>query len=312
MFKKHYDYKYIIVKYFPFVSHRQIVFGALKTIFSFLKYLPGSSISFGPPRGIYLNAELHNSFNKANPIVEVLLREEHDYIRELPPTNSLLVVAKFKGLLKTEIIDKKAFFLTKSRYFKGFGGTVVTSDDKIFLPCSPLKNEADSNKHQSLYCLKLPKCYKLKKVVLIDTKSSQDNYCHWLRDHLSRFYWLKRMKLNLSDYTLVSSSGNNAYHTYSYQVLKESGFNFENAISINQLKHFYAEDLIIPPYVTHAFNADNTSFDEDERSFLQNLFLKDKPDINRLDRIYVSRRRSSRSSSQEAELVERLAEFGVK
>jgi capsular polysaccharide biosynthesis protein len=202
--------------------------------------------------------------------------------------------------------------LTKARYFYGFGGTVVTSEDKIFFPCSPIRNEFDPNKHQSLYRFNLPKCQKYKRVILIDTKGSEDNYCHWLRDHLSRFHWLKKMNVNLSNYTLISTIGTKSYHSYAMEVLKAKGFSFESYISTSYVQHFYSEDLIIPPYVTHAFNADNTSFDEDERSFLQRLFLKDKPDINRLDRIYVSRRRSSRSSSQEAELVERLAEFGVK
>jgi capsular polysaccharide biosynthesis protein len=45
---------------------------------------------------------------------------------------------------------------------------------------------------------------------------------------------------------------------------------------------------------------------------LHSLFLEDKVTINTHPRIYVSRRRSSRSSWQEAELVKKLFEFGVK
>jgi capsular polysaccharide biosynthesis protein len=312
MAKKKFDYKYLILKYFPFVKHRFVVVGALKSCFSFLRYLPGSSINFGPPRGIYLSAEAYNSSNKIEPITEVLLQGQKGYIRELPSTNSSLVIAKFKSLLKTEIIEKKGFSLTRSRYFSGFGGTIVTSDDKIFFPCSPIKNEFDAHKHQSLYRLKLPKCHKYNRVVLIDTKSSQDNYCHWLRDHLSRFYWLKEMKLDFSKYALISTVGNNPYHTYSYEILKAKGFRFESYHSSNEISHFYSDELVIPPYVTHAFNADNTSFDVNERHFLHSLFLEDKININTYKRIYISRRRSSRSSPNEAELVRKLHEFDVK
>ncbi len=312
IFKKKIDYKYFLVKYVPFIQHRLVVFRALKSCFTFLRSLPGSSIYFGPPRGIYSNTQAHNSTNTSEPITEILLRQERSYIRELPPTNSSYVVNKFKHLFETEIIAKKAFLLTKARYFYGFGGTVVTSDDKIFFPCSPIKNEFDPNKHQSFYRFKLPKSYRYERVVLIDTKSSRDNYCHWLRDHLSRFYWLKKMNLNFSNYTLISTIGNNSYHTYSYEILKAKGFNFESFISTDKIKHFYSDYLVVPPYVTHAFDANNTSFDEDERSFLHSLFLEDKTNISTYNRLYISRRRSSRSSAQEAELVGKLTEFGVK
>jgi hypothetical protein len=165
------------------------------------------------------------------------LDEEKDYIRELPRTNSALVLEKFKRLLKSEVIEKKGYYLKQARYFTGFGGTVVTSDDKIFFPCSPIKNEFDPKKHQSFYRLKLPKCYSYSKVVLVDTKSSGDNYCHWLRDHLSRFYWLKEMNVDFSNYTLISTMGSNKYHTYSYEILKAKGFKFKNYISANEIKH---------------------------------------------------------------------------
>ncbi len=101
MFKKDYDYKYFLVKYFPFIKHRFVVFRAVKTCFGFLRHLPGSSIYFGPPRGIYLNTQAHNSTNTSEPITEILLRQERSYIRELPPTNSSYVVNKFKHILKT-------------------------------------------------------------------------------------------------------------------------------------------------------------------------------------------------------------------
>ncbi len=159
----------------PFVKHRFVVFRAVKSFLSFRRYLPGSSINFGPPRGIYVNAETHNSVNAANCIVEVILQEEKKFTREIPLTNSEIIRDRFKDLLRTQIIERKGFYLTKSRYFNGFGGTVVTNDDKIFLPCSPIRNEFDLNKHQSLFRFKLPKCHFFKKVVLIDTKGAVDN-----------------------------------------------------------------------------------------------------------------------------------------
>lgn len=307
-----FDYKYFLVKYFPFIKHRFAVFRILKSFFSFLRELPGSSINFGPPRGIYVNAELHNSANKIDTIVEVVLQEQKKYIREIPHSNSNLIISRFKNLLHTEIIERKGFYLTKSRYFSGHGGTVVTSDDKVFLPCSPIKNEWDPNKHQSLFRLKLPKFHSFNKVVLVDTKGAHDNYGHWLRDHLSRFYWLTKMKLNLGEYTLISTFGNNRYHNFSYEIMKTKGFNFKSYFSTNKIRHFYADVLVIPPYVNHAWDADNTSYDTKEGAFLQSIFLKDNNSTcNTPNRIYISRRKSRRSSPQEAELVKKLSEFGV-
>ncbi len=306
-----FDYKYFLVKYFPFIKYRFVVFRMLKSFFSFLRYLPGSSINFGPPRGIHVNAESHNSVNKIDPIVEVALQEQKKHIREIPHTNSELIINRFKNLLNTEIIERKGFHLTTSRYFSGNGGTVVTSDDKVFLPCSPIKNEWNPNKHQSLFRLKLPKSHSFDKVVLVDTKGAHDNYGHWLRDHLPRLYWLAKMKLNVCEYTLISTCGSNLYHNFSYEIMKAKGFNFKSYFSTNEIQHFYADVLVIPPYVNHAWDADNTSYDTKESMFLQSIFLKDNKPGDTPTRIYISRRKARRSSPQEAELVKKLSEFGV-
>ncbi len=311
MFQKKIDYKYLIVKYFPFIKHRIVVFRTLKSFFSFLRYLPGSSISFGPPRGIYLDAQSYNSVNKNDPIVAVLLQERKEAIRDIPPTNSKIVFDRFRSLAKTEIIERKGFQLNEARYFTGHGGTVVTKDDKIFLPCSPIRNEFDPKKHQSLYRFKLPKCHSLKKVVLIDTKGAHNNYGHWIRDHLARFYWLTKMKIDLSDYTLISTFGEDPYHNYSYERMRNKGFDFENCFSTDKIKHFYSDVLIIPPYVNHAWNANDTSYDIKESTFLQSIFLQNRNEATTSDRIYISRRKSRRSSPQEAELVEKLSKVGV-
>jgi len=306
------DIKTIALKLIPSGNkYRFTLIRILKKGLFFLRYLPGTSIHFGPPRGIYMDADSYNSRNKLYPIREIKLCSEQKKERKLPITNSPLVLSKFSKYLSGLIIEKKAFILYKARYLYGYGGTVITSDDKIFLPCSPLRNELDPNKHQSLYLFRLKKRKNFQKVILIDTRSASENYCHWLRDHLPRFYWLRNLNLDLSDYTLISSDGGKPYNYFSWDILKANGFIFKERLNCENVNHFYADELIIPPYVTRALNGDYNSFDENEREFLQNLFLRSDA-TDHYERIYLSRRKSLRTSPSESEMVERLSLYNVK
>ncbi len=68
---------------------------------------------------------------------------------------------------------------------------------------------------------------------------------------------LKEMNVKLSNYTLISTFGNSHYHKYSYEIMKAHGFSFANYFSTNKIKHFYSDDIVIPPYVNHAWDSDN-------------------------------------------------------
>jgi capsular polysaccharide biosynthesis protein len=307
------DRKSRILKRFPLINkYRYSINSIYKNLLWFLRYLPGTSLQFGPPRGIYKNAETYNTANKKDSIKEIVLAEEETVTRKPPATNSKLVLGRFSKYAVAKVIEKKGFVLNKARYVSGNGGTVITMDDKIFLPCSPLKNEWNFAKHQSLYVFKLPKAEIFKKVILIDTRCSQENYYHWLNDHLQRFYWLKKMNLDLIEYTIISSKGEKNYHDYSYEILKLNGFNFKEWISIKDVKHFYADELVIPPYTTPALNGNDISIDLGQPAFFQKMFLRktDLPELS--ERIYLSRRKSIRTSPEEKELVGKLSLFGIK
>ena len=303
--------KEIALKLAPQLSkYRIIASGIFKKAFVFLRHLPGSSMSYGPPRGIYKNANQYNETNKKGIIAEILIKEGQHFMRKLPVTNSKRVIGCFGQHLEVDTIAKTGFNLPNARYLTGYGGTVITSDDKVFFPASPLRNESKIERHQSLYLFKLPKPTRFDKAVLIDTRACQNNYYHWLKDHITRFYWLKQMNLNLSDYVLVSSYGLSGYYRFSYDVLKENGFVFKDIRHIDEVKSFHAKELVIPPYTTKSLNAVNTTIDAELSAFLKSTFLSEKNKATSYEKIYISRRRSDRTSAQETALVEMLTDLG--
>jgi capsular polysaccharide biosynthesis protein len=144
---------------------------------------------------------------------------------------------------------------------------------------------------------------KLDKVILINTLSSEGNYCHWLRDHLIRFSYLNKLNINYSEYTLVSSFSNFSYQQFSHEKLNDLGFNFKNYLSTKEVNHFSANELIIPPYLTSAFNADYLGFLKSEFQFLQKVFMQSPKKVKQSDRVFLSRRNSNRTSEDEAKLI---------
>lgn len=309
------NYKAFIIKYIPFVKKRFIIVKYLKSLFNFLHLLPGSSLYFGPPRGIYKDSADYNQKKTNLPIIETKLYEQETLKRAMPETNSVFVKQKFSINLNSIIISKVAWIIKNGRYLytNSTGGTVITNDDKIFLPCSPLKNENNYKKHQSLYLLKLPSLKKFDKVVLLDTRYADNNYCHWLRDHMTRFLWLTKLDIDFSEYDIVHTGGKHSYQDFSREVLLKNGFNFKSWNLTQDIKHLSAKKLIIPPYSIRALNCDSTSFDKQEDLFLKELFLKGYDDVELMyERIYLSRRKSSRSSPDEHELVKELTNYGFK
>ncbi len=308
------DIKTVVLKLIPGIqTYRFKLQIVLKKVFVFLRYLPGNSTIIGPPRGIYLNSTDYNSEykNLSFPIQELVLKEEVSFSRELPRTNSPLITNKFQSCLDSKIIRKVGFVLPEARYISGFGGTVVTNDDKIFIPCSPLRNEWYPERHQSLYKIRLPRIESVDKIVLINTNCAEHNYHHWISDHLPRFYWLREMGLDLSDYILVSNIGNHEYQRYSYKVLQDNGFTFREIIT-RKIEHISCKEIVIPPYSTLALNGDTTSYDPVQSSFLKEMFLKGLSTKRIGARVFISRRRSLRTSPQEVELVEKLNKHGFK
>jgi capsular polysaccharide biosynthesis protein len=277
------------------------------------RYLPGNSAVWGPPRGMYHSAAEYNKRNPTTPIIELTLKEPTNNTYRLPWSNSEIVTSFFKENINTELIEKKAWFLKNARYLSGHNGTIITSDDKIFLPLSPPEFYRTYKNQQSFYYLKLPKMARLKKVILMDTlKAETNNHYHWLCDHISRFFWLRRLNIDLSEYTLVATNGSADFCRQTREVLMNSGFNFKEWLFTHDFPHFYADEIIVPPYVN--FQLLYGFLDMDEINFLREVWLKPgKPAIDVYDKIYLSRRKTGkRYTPAHTELTNRLAEYGVK
>jgi len=278
-----------------------------------LRYMPGSSAVWGPPRGLYHTASEYNKRNPNTPIIELMLKEPTIDTYRVPWSNSEIATSFFKKNINTELLERKAWIFKNARYLYGHVGTIITSDDKIFLPLSIPEFYRTYKNHQYFYHLKLPKMARLKKVILMDTwLADENNYAHWLRDHISRLFWLKQLDIDLSEYALVATNGTADFCRQTREVLMSSGFNFKEWLFTHDFPHFYADEIIVPPFVN--FQLMYGFLDIDEINFLRGFWLKKgKPDIDVNDKIYLSRRKAGRRSTPaHLELTDRLTQHGVK
>ncbi|HEY8781540.1 MAG TPA: glycosyltransferase family 61 protein [Mucilaginibacter sp.] len=300
----------IVFKYFPALhgyALKTIKFG--KKALYFMRFLPGSSDLFGPPRGIYKDIE--SIPPPKLRMKEVKLRDGFFMNRVLPNTNSDLVKAAFADILKVESIEKKATIIQGGKYTLNKKPTVITHDDKIYLPCSPLKNEWNYKLHQSLYRLKIPKYKCLDKVILIHTPVADENYYHWINDHLPRFYWLKKLNIDLEEYILVSYTSNLPFQKFSDQKLIKHGFKFKEHLSAKDIKSFKANELIVPPSVGFSTIATHSTISLEESNSLKELFMDDE-ELPVYEKIVLSRKNSLRTSKDELALIAELKKIGFK
>ena len=309
-----FNLKAFLLKMFPgLLAYRPVFRAVMEKILWPMRYMPGSSLAWGPPRGLYKDAISYNIRNPSKPIRELLLKDAAADNYKLPWSNSQVATSFFKNNINTEVIEKRAWFLKEARYIYGHSGTIITSDDKIFLPLSPADFYRTHKTHQSFYLTKLPKMAIFKKVILVDTfRADENNYCHWLRDHISRFFWLKKLDIDFSEYTLIATNGTAGFCESTRESLICGGFNFKEWLFTVDFRHFYADEIIVPPYVNVELKGG--IFDIEEILFLRKFWLKPTISIvETYDKIYLSRRNATRRyTPAQAELAERLADYGVK
>jgi hypothetical protein len=294
-------------------KHLSMLNWIYEQIFLLLRYMPGSSALWGPPRGLYHNAADYNKNNPNTPIIELVLKEQTTDIYRLPWSNSRIVTLFFKKKVNATVIEKKAWVFKKARYIYGHNGTIITSDDKIFLPLSPPKFYRTYKNHQAFFNIKLPKIERFNKVILMDTlKGDENNYCHWLRDHIARFFWLRQLDIEFSEYTLIATTGTADFCRQTREGLMNSGFNFKEWLFTRDFPHFYADEIIVPPYIN--FQLANGFLDMEEIQFLRKIWLKPaKASVKVYDKIYLSRRKAKRRYTPVQDVfANRLADYGFK
>ena len=279
-----------------------------------LRWLPGTSKTWGPPRGIHLELATIPAV-EGKPSVEVarLLPQEF-FERRLPTTNSELVRAEFGRCLKGEYTECHVATLAQARFSgQGEGGVVISHDDKVVLPYSPLRNEWNPQVHNALSVCRLPAVERIGKAVVVATRCADNNYGHWMLDHMPRFWALAQTGVGAAEATLYIPGGQTKYQQYMLSRLSTAGLRFSSVKGINSGLHIEAESLIIPSCVNPSLNMIDYGHRARQLRFVADLvepvqLVADK----KASRLFVSRAKARRSVAAEPAIMGLLAPLGFK
>jgi capsular polysaccharide biosynthesis protein len=232
--------------------------------------------------------------------------------RSLPVTNSALVRAEFGLRLHAEYTECHVATLTQSRFVGlGVGGVVITHDDKVVRPYSPPRNEADPRFHNALSAFRLPPVVRTGKAVVVATRCADNNYGHWMLDHMPRFWSLAQTGVGEGDATLYIPGGKSKYQQYMLSRLPSAGLRFASVVGINPRLHIEAESLVIPSYVNPSLNMVRYGHRAKQLRFVAGLVenVSLAPD-RQASRIFVSRAKARRAVAAEPAILELLTPLG--
>ncbi len=279
-----------------------------------LRWLPGSSKTWGPPRGIHLTTvSIPPVSGRPMVRVEPLLPVE-TFDRSLPVTNSERVRAEFGRCLNAEYAECHVAALTQARFAGlGVGGVVISHDDKVVRPYSPPRNEADPRFHNALSALRLPPVVRTGMAVVVATRCADNNYAHWMLDHMTRFWALAQTGVGEGDATLYIPGGRSKYQQYMLSRLSAAGMRFASVVGITPRLHVEAESLVVPSYVNPSLNMVRYGHRAEQLRFVSGLVENASLAPERkAPRIFVSRAKARRTVAAEAAILELLAPLGFK
>ena len=293
---------------------------ALRRILYPLRLLPGSSKSFGPPRGIYTTVEQVPILTLAGNLLpgaeKTVLLPERKGLRTLPVTNSDRVTAKFQRCLKYTVPEANVARLRHARFFGGGFGLIITHDDRILLPYSPLWREGSPQFHNGFVYPLLPRVQQVEKAVVVVTRRAGDNYAHWIRDHLARFWSLREARVDLSDAVLLIPFEGRQYQQATLALLSRTfGFPESRVMAVSHGTHVEAAEMIVPSLANPDLNMNVHGHAPEQLAFIRNLVLGADPGMpgpshGPWRRIFISRAKARRGSAMEARIAVDLEGLG--
>lgn len=296
-----------VVKRFPFLLQlrlRAAVVG--RRILLPLRWLPGTSRSFGPPRRLNVNA--------TGPGIETrALASGSNIERKLPITNSVMVNRKFTPLIRGTYQPRSITTVQNGRFVGGSHvSQVIGPDDSILFPFSPARNEPNPFFHNAFSRIKLPGITMVEKAVIVSTRCAEKNYNHWMLDHMTRFLALREAGMDFDGAILVMPWADFSFQRNSLECLNKAGFNFSSIRAIDTTLHMQARTMIIPSIINPGLNMDTFAHSPEVLHFVRDLHFPEWSKIQTKPsrRIFISRAKASRSIAAEPLLVAKLAQIG--
>ena len=168
-------------------------------------------------------------------------------------------------------------------------GTVITHDDKLLFDVSQqmgiARNVQKVKSHSVFKYLKLPKCRQIPQTVAVLATSGGGGYFHWFTDALPRLKILRQTfpwSIEYIDKFLVNKG---------IPAITESlgmlNIPLDKFLIIDSQTHIQAKTFVIPSLPGNMGNPPSWACE-----FLRENFLKHRAEINRIPKLYISRKKA--------------------
>jgi Glycosyltransferase 61 len=295
-----------VAKYLPWTRDLRIRIIVWSRQLAFpLRFLPGNSKVFGPPR------KLHFSPNDTPGCVVTELSAGHTASQSAPITNSQLVKAAFRALPSPNVAPRYVARISHARYFGQNGGSVVAQDDGLVWTLSPTNYTYELPLHHAFCRILLTPPRKYNLVIHLATRLAKQYYWHWMMDCVTRFRLLREAGINQNNILDAMWIIDHSHLPFQLETLSALGIHQKAVLVSRRYLHIQAETLIVPSYTNPAADATTVTYSHRDVDFLRQLFLPPAiPDpMLHMERIYLSRR-GPRCITNEREVISFLKNRG--
>jgi capsular polysaccharide biosynthesis protein len=294
-----------IVKYLPWTLALRIHMIVWNRILMFpLRFLPGNSKIFGPPR------RLHYSPSDT-PGCEVTRLDPEQTISQVTPiTNSLFVEAKFRAS-NPKVLATYVAKINKGRYFGTNGGAIVSQDDGLVWTLSPTNYTFKLPLHEAFSRVMLTPPRRYRQVIHLATRAAKLNYWHWMMDCVPRFRLLEQAGIDTKETLDTMWIIDHSSLPFQLETLKALGIRQDSVLIPHRYLHIEADILIVPSYTNPTLDTTAITYSRQNLSFLRQIFRADAllDSKSETERIYLARG-GPRSITNEQEVVSFLQKEG--
>ena len=264
-------------------------------------WLPGSSISLGPPRRQATTSSLNDpSALIRHPILPARTSPRTAMELADPPLDEWM-----RQPLPAEIKEIFVAELPRGRYWGRFHGYIVDRNDTLLTDLSPTFRPRDQ-RHDGLEQLKLPPLQELRGTVAVINTLFSSNFHHWLLDTLPRFEWLRRAGWRWSDIDhFIVSPELLRFHLETLAIL---GIDKSKVICSSHHLHVRADLLLAPCHSEPANCPLQYYYTPEGLRFVREIGLKGNPFLQQKypRRIIISRERAKARRLVQAERANQL------
>lgn len=271
-----------------------------------LKYAPGTSRDFGPPRRFVPSLQAHAEASRDGSASYVELYPEHDVLRKLPifvPTNgdSDTIRTEFLQTQRGRSPAAGVGVIEGGRVLTD-RGTIIAPPDEFIADVSDAWTSGDEIIYPIFLSSRLPRVTTTDETVaVLSSHCSWSNYGHWLGDTLPRLHLLEKSGIHYDKIVVPYLTG------YQREALDLLGVDRAKMI-VDPTLHLEARRLVIPTFPGLYGLPPRWACDYMRERFLPYAQPSDKP-----RRILISRNKpgATRRLLNEDALYEALRHFGV-